>query len=44
MSIPACPACASRNVAWTGGGPPYGPEAWECGKCGCEWVTPPVRE
>jgi len=45
MNAPGCPECAAwREVIWGGGSPPYGPESWECGECGHEWQTPPVRE
>jgi len=45
MNAPGCPECAAwREVIWGSGSPPYGPESWECGECGHEWQTPPVRE
>src|ERR1039457_1350269 len=41
----SCPKCSApyRDLAWTGGSPPYGPEYWQCSACGHEWATPAVR-
>jgi hypothetical protein len=39
VSCPKCPA-GYRDIAWTGGSPPCGPDYWQCTACGHEWETP----
>jgi hypothetical protein len=43
---PDCPECGAppADITWAGGSPPYGPDRWECCKCGHQWETPPVAE
>ena len=40
----ACPECGAGygDIVWAGGSPPFGPEWWDCLRCGHGWETPPV--
>ena len=45
LTTPPCPECGAvaPDVAWTGGGPPRGPDNWQCTACGHEWSTTAAR-